>query len=129
MHCLAGAQHASFHIPNICYGLFLRMIRFMTQGETEVQKTFTRCVFNVCMNNQDDHTKNFADLMNLRGEWKLAPAYDLTFNIGLNGHHQIDIDGASLNPTRDDLLNLALNSGLSTRFRTQTINHIAAISD
>lgn len=129
MHSLAGALHANFRIPDTSYGLFLRMTRFMTQSETEVQKAFARCVFNVCMNNRDDHTKNFAYLMNSRGEWKLAPAYDLTFNTGLNGHHQMDIEGESLNPTREDLLNLAKNAGLSSRFSTETIDHIVEMAD
>jgi len=129
MHSLAGALHANFRIPDTSYGLFLRMTRFMTQSETEVQKAFARCVFNVCMNNRDDHTKNFAYLMNSRGEWKLAPAYDLTYNTGLNGHHQMDIEGESLNPKREDLQNLALNSGLSSRFSMQAIDHIVEVAD
>jgi serine/threonine-protein kinase HipA len=124
MHSLAGALHADFRIPDTSYALFLRMTRFMTQSESEVQKAFARCVFNVCMNNRDDHTKNFAYLMTQRGDWQLAPAYDLTFNTGLNGHHQMDMDGESLHPTRENLLNLAKNAGLSTRYRVQIIDHI-----
>jgi serine/threonine-protein kinase HipA len=129
MHSLAGALHANFRIPDTSYGLFLRMTRFMTKSEAEVQNAFARCVFNVCMNNRDDHTKNFAYLMNSRGEWKLAPAYDLTYNTGLNGHHQMDIEGESLNPKRGDLLNLAKNAGLSSRFSTETIDHIIEIAE
>lgn len=104
------------------------MTRFMTKSEAEVQKAFARCVFNVCMHNRDDHTKNFSYLMNSRGEWMLSPAYDLTFNTGLNGHHQMDIEGESLYPTREHLLALAKNAGLSLRFCTQTIDDIVAMT-
>ena len=88
------------------YEIFLRTTRFMTQSEAEVQKAFIRCVFNVCMHNRDDHTKNFAYRMNRRGEWELAPVYDLTFNTGLNGHHQMDIEEESLRSARKHLFAL-----------------------
>ena len=127
MHSLAGGLHANCRIPDCSYNIFLRMTRFMTKSEEEVQKAFARCVFNVCMNNRDDHTKNFSYLMNARGEWQLSPAYDLTFNTGLHGHHQMDIEGESLHPTREHLLALAKNTGLSVRFCTQTIDDIVAM--
>lgn len=129
MHSLAGALHANFRIPDCSYNIFLRMTRFMTKSEAEVQKAFAQCVFNVCMHNRDDHTKNFSYLMNARGEWMLSPAYDLTFNTGLNGHHQMDIEGESLYPTRKHLLALAKNAGLSLRLCTQTIDDILAMTD
>ena len=128
MHSLAGALHANFRIPDCSYNIFLRMTRFMTKSETEVQKAFAQCVFNVCMHNRDDHTKNFSYLMNSRGEWMLSPAYDLTFNSGLNGHHQMDIEGESLYPAREHLLALAKNAGLTLRLCTQTIDHIVGMT-
>ncbi len=113
MYSLAGALHANFRLPNASYQLFLRMTRLMTKSENEVYKAFSRAVFNVCLHNRDDHTKNFAYLMNQQHEWKLAPAFDLTFNTGFNGHHQINIEGESLQPTREHLLAVAKNAGLS----------------
>jgi len=129
MHSLAGALHADFRVPDCSYNLFLRMTRFMTHSEAEVQKAYVRCVFNVCLHNRDDHTKNFAYLMNRRGEWQLAPAYDLTFNTGLNGHHQMDIEGESLQPARKHLLALGNNAGLSARFCTQAIDQLLDVVD
>ena len=53
--------------------------------------------FNVIARNQDDHTMNIAFLMNRKGEWKLSPAYDVTFafvpaNKWMNAH-QLSIKG------------------------------------
>jgi len=31
----------------------------------------------------DDHAKNFSFLMGRNGDWRLSPAYDLTFSWGL----------------------------------------------
>lgn len=128
MHSLAGALHANFRVPDCNYGIFLRMTRFMTKSEVEVQKAFAQCVFNVCMNNRDDHTKNFAYLMNQNGQWELSPAYDLTFNTGMNGYHQMDIEGEALKPSRKDLLDLAKNSGLNLKKSELLLDHILDIT-
>jgi serine/threonine-protein kinase HipA len=42
-------------------------------------------VFNVLAHNRDDHSKNFSYLMDKDGQWKLSPAYDLTFSSGSRG--------------------------------------------
>lgn len=124
MHSLAGALHSNFRVPDCSYGTFLRMTRFMTNSEAEVQKAFSYCVFNVCMNNRDDHTKNFSYLMNKNGMWELSPAYDLTFSSGINGYHQMDIEGEALNPNRKHLLDLAKNSGLEAKISENLLNHM-----
>ena len=41
------------------------------------------------------------------GQWKLAPAYDVTFCEGPGGYHQIDIMGEVLNISRNDIHNLS----------------------
>lgn len=43
----------------------------------EAEQMFVRIVFNVLARNCDDHTKNFAFLMDRDGKWKLSPAYDI----------------------------------------------------
>jgi len=59
-------------------------------------------------NNRDDHPKNFAYLMSPSGQWKLAPAYDVTFCEGPGGYHQMDVMGEALRITRKHLLVLAV---------------------
>ena len=123
-HSLAGALHADFRIPNASYNHFLRMTRFMSKNEDEVYKAFARAVFNVCMNNRDDHTKNSSYIMTQQKEWVLSPAFDLTYNNGINGHHQMDIEGESLSPKRDHFLALAKNAGLSLSKCIPLLNEI-----
>lgn len=62
--------------------------------------------------NRDDHAKNFSYLLDQEKNWKLAPAYDLTYSIGPGGEHQMDICGEGKNPNRSHLLKLAEKSGL-----------------
>ena len=64
--------------------------------------------------NRDDHSKNFSFLMNSRGNWKFAPAYDLTFSNSSHGHHSTMVMGESENPTSKDLLKLANHFGIKT---------------
>ena len=56
-----------------------------------------RVVFNLVGCNQDDHVKNIAFLMDKRGNWKLSPAYDITYSYNPTGRwtssHQMTMNG------------------------------------
>nr|WP_255429549.1 HipA domain-containing protein [Ramlibacter albus] len=117
----AGALHADFRLPSLDYQALLRATRFFTRDEQEVRKAFARCVFNVVFHNRDDHAKNFAFRMDRRFEWKLSPAYDLTFSSGPAGWHQTSVMGEARAPSRTDLDKLAADSGLPRAFAAQCI--------
>jgi serine/threonine-protein kinase HipA len=68
--------------------------------------------FNVFSHNCDDHSKNFSFLMNSNGEWKFAPAYDLTFSYSSYGFHSTMVAGESQRPGKKHLLKLANHFGL-----------------
>jgi len=68
---------------------------------------FERAVFNVAFNNRDDHPKNFAYIMSQDGQWRLSPAYDVTFCEGPGGYHQMDVMGEALAISRTQMLRLA----------------------
>lgn len=125
MHTLAGASHADFRLPSMGYLALLRMTRLMTRSEHEVLKAFQRCVFNVAFNNRDDHTKNFAYLLNEQGHWRLAPGYDLTFCTGPGGEHQMDIEGEGKAPGLSHLMALAKNAGLDPAACLRIIEQVA----
>lgn len=50
--------------------------------------------------------------MNATGEWKLAPAYDLTFSNSSHGMHSTMIAGESKAPGQQHLLELANTFGV-----------------
>jgi serine/threonine-protein kinase HipA len=58
-------------------------------------------VFNVVGRNQDDHVKNIAFLMDREGNWRLSPAFDISYAYNPAGdwtsRHQM-----SINAKRDD---------------------------
>jgi serine/threonine-protein kinase HipA len=74
-HSLAGLLEAGG--GDLDYSLLLRATRRLTLDEREVWKAFRQAVFNVLAQNRDDHAKNIGFLFSA-GEWKLAPAFDLT---------------------------------------------------
>lgn len=124
VHSFAGALNADFRLPSLDYRDVLRATRFFTGDEQEVCKAFARCVFNVVFHNRDDHAKNFALRMNERMEWKLAPAYDLSFNAGPRGQHQTAVMGEGLLPGRQELLALAKNCDVPAQFAVELVDRV-----
>jgi len=71
--------------------------------------------FNVAAHVRDDHPKNFAFLMDEKGEWSLSPAFDLAYASGPGGEHQMTIAGEGREPTRDKCLELGERHGVRKR--------------
>lgn len=128
-HTLAGLLHANFALPGaVDYTTFLRATRLLTRDEREVKKAFGRAVFNVVFNNRDDHPKNFSFRLHRDRCWKLAPGYDLTFNQGPRGEHQMDVCGEARAIRRQDLLQLAAQASLDRRWASGEIDRALDIS-
>jgi len=116
MASLCGLLHKDFNIPRLIdYEDFLRATLALTNSHAEQHKAYRRMVFNVIARNQDDHTKNFAFLMNSNGQWTLSPAFDMTFAHGTHftAKHQMSINGKDDDISRDDLLLLAEKLNIS----------------
>ncbi|CAI8949943.1 serine/threonine-protein kinase HipA [Pseudomonas sp. IT-93MI4] len=108
MQSLAAFTGADFRSPGaLDYVNFLRATQRCTNDVREKARAFERAVFNVAFHNRDDHPKNFAYTMSRTGDWKLAPAYDVTFCEGPGGYHQMDVMGEALEIDRKAMLELA----------------------
>lgn len=107
MASLGGLRHVDYQLPGaFSYEEYLRTILFLGLGAGAVEQGFRRAVFNILARNQDDHVKNFGFLMDKKGRWHLAPAYDLTYANGRNytRQHQMSLNGKFTNFTLEDLL-------------------------
>jgi serine/threonine-protein kinase HipA len=89
------------------YRDLLQLTRDLTVNEAAVGEMFRRACFNVFAHNRDDHTRNFAFLMDEDGAWSPSPAYDLTFSDGPGGEHTLLVAGEGKNPTAAHLRTLA----------------------
>jgi serine/threonine-protein kinase HipA len=128
LHTLAGALGKDFRLPSESYASLLRITRLLCRDQREIEKAFERCVFNVLFNNRDDHTKNFSFRMGNTMRWQLAPCYDLTFNLGPGGEHQMDVYGEGRVPGRPHLLKLAQTEGLDTVWAGRVIERMATVA-
>jgi len=80
MQSLCGLRHFDFNqVGYFNYEQVFETMRMLKLSYPEAEQMFLRMVFNVLSRNCDDHTKNFAFLMDKTGQWKLSPAYDICF--------------------------------------------------
>jgi serine/threonine-protein kinase HipA len=106
---LAGYAYANHRVPCLDYGSgVLAATKKITKSDKEVEKAFRLMLFNVLAHNKDDHSKNFAYLLDpsSRGAWQLSPAFDLTFSTGMSNYHTTSISGSG-NPGFSDLESVA----------------------
>lgn len=116
---LAGYAYADHRVPCLDYGSgVLPAAKKLTKSDAEVEKVFRLMLFNVLAHNKDDHAKNFAYLFDsAQKTWRLAPAYDLTFNTGMANAHTTSINGAG-NPTFADLKKVATERRIKAWMQT-----------
>ncbi len=112
MQTLCGIAHYDFNMLHAySYEQAFGIMRRLRLTYPEAEEFYRRMVFNVVARNQDDHTKNISFLMNRKGEWRLSPAYDMSWAYNPNGGwtatHQMSINNKWDNITREDLLNVA----------------------
>lgn len=107
MHTFGGLLQVPVAYPAFDYRDLLQLTRELTVNEAAVAEMFRRTCFNVFAHNRDDHTRNFAFLMNEQGAWVPSPAYDLTFSDGPAGEHTLLVAGEGKTPTTAHLRTLA----------------------
>jgi serine/threonine-protein kinase HipA len=111
-HTASGLMHDNFRLSTMDYGHLMDCAFRLEKHVRAYEKVFRLAAFNVYAHNRDDHSKNFSFLMNTKGEWQFAPAYDLTFSYSGFGYHSTMIAGESKNPGRKELMILAAHFGL-----------------
>jgi serine/threonine-protein kinase HipA len=107
------------------YEQYLATVDALHLGYDAMEEAFRRIVFNVEIDECDDHTKNFAFMLKEGGEWELAPAYDLTGSdfpsndpwAAHGGNHQLSINGKRSQISDKDLLEVADRFAIGTAER------------
>ncbi len=78
LQSFCALRHFDFNnVGYYSYEQLFETMRILGLPFPEAEQLFRRMVFNVVARNCDDHTKNFAFLMNNTGKWKLSPAFDV----------------------------------------------------
>lgn len=110
-------RHLDFNEVHLfSYEELFETMRMLGLSYASAQELFRRMVFNVLAKNCDDHTKNFAFIMDQNGQWDLAPAYDIchAYRPGSEwvSQHALSINGKRKDITRQDLLLVAKNMNI-----------------
>lgn len=92
-------------------------IRSLNLPYQDYVQQYLRTVFNIIARNVDDHNKNFSFCMNRNGEWRLSPAYDLTYSVAqtapaYSNRHSLTVNGKNEDITRDDLEKIGKNNDI-----------------
>ena len=115
-HMLTAAAllELDFQQPSMDYHSLMKLTKILTSDcEKDVESMFRRMCFNVFAHNRDDHSKNFAFLyQEEEQQWRLSPAYDLTYSNTYYGEHTTTVDGNGRNPGKKELLAVGLAAGL-----------------
>lgn len=121
VHTAGGLLHSDFRTPSLDYEDLLALTEIMTRDMREVEKMYRHAVFNVMSHNRDDHAKNFSFVMDFKGEWKLSPAYDITFSSGPGGQQSTMVLGEGKYPSSENLRTLGKKAKLDNKTIAQII--------
>ncbi len=116
VHMLTAAAllELDFEQPSLDYHSLMKLTKILTKDHyADVESMFRRMCFNVFAHNRDDHSKNFTYLYDEeKDQWRLSPAYDLTYSNTYYGEHTTTVDGNGKDPGRKELLAVGITAGM-----------------
>ena len=126
---LGALAHYDYQLAaSYSYEQAVQVIKRLNLPREDMEQMIMRAAFNVFGRNNDDHVKNIAFLMNRKGEWRLAPAYDMTYAMNPSGKwtskHQMSVNGKRENIERKDLYALAGFADIKKRRAEQLIEKV-----
>ena len=135
MQSLAALAHYDYCSPDsYTYEQAFQVMRRLNLPMDQMEELFRRMTFNVAARNQYDHVKNIAFLMDRKGEWSLAPAFDVTWAMDPANkwlrQHQMSVNGRREDFTRADLEACAATASINAaRARTIIDEVVATVAD
>jgi serine/threonine-protein kinase HipA len=112
MLTLCGISHYDYNNPlAYSYEQAFQTMRSIRLPYPDADQLYRRMVFNVIAVNNDDHSKNISFLMDKSGQWRLSPAYDMTYAFKPShkylAQHQLSINGKRSGINYNDLMLVA----------------------
>ncbi|MDY7117514.1 type II toxin-antitoxin system HipA family toxin [Halomonas sp. SSL-5] len=113
MSSACGLLDADFRLPSLDYEDLIKAGQVLCGRPAVGRALFRRAIFNLFACNQDDHSKNWTFLLQDDGQWRLSPAYDMTFSPGPYGEHATAFKGHGKNPPLKVVQALADQAGFT----------------
>jgi serine/threonine-protein kinase HipA len=129
MQSLGAMAHYDYRQPaSYSYEQAIQVIRRLGLPRKDMEQQVLRTIFNVVARNCDDHVKNIAFLMNRGGEWRLSPAFDISYawnpSGGWTSRHQMSVNGKRDGFEHEDLHALAKAADIKKPRAEQMINRV-----
>ena len=129
MQTLGGLAGFDYNQPDkYSYEQAIQVMQQLDLLKEDFEQQVLRTMFNIVARNQDDHVKNIPFLMNPEGEWRLSPAYDVTYAYDPNGlwtgKHQMSVNGKRDGFTKEDLITFAIYSGIKSERAYEMLDNI-----
>ena len=119
----SGLMHIDISTAQVAsYENLFTLTRKLSNSQEDIEELFKRMVFNILAFNYDDHTKNFAYIMNKRGKWNISPAYDITYSKGMATKHLTTVGGKSKAFMMEDLLKIVKLHSIKSSKALEIIN-------
>ena len=113
--------------PELAQWLRRRGVAAGGQSRAHMHELFRRMVFNILIDNTDDHEKNHALLMHDTGEFSLSPAYDVLPAAHSLGYQQMRVGKLEADATLENALSEAAQFGLTRAAAATEAQKVAAV--
>ena len=129
MQTLGAMAHYDFNDETATsYEMAAGVLRKLYLPYEDMEQLCLRMIFNMLTKNCDDHVKNISFLMNRKGEWSLAPAYDLTYAYNPTNRwlraHQMSVNQKRSDITEKDMIACAAAMDISKTKCRQMIHTV-----
>lgn len=124
-HVALRAANEEFGYPQ-----FAQLLRRLAPAEDiarEQAQLFRRMVFNILMDNTDDHEKNHALLRREDGRWTLSPAFDVVPSLSGLGYQAIVVGREGAVSTVDNALSSCASFGLKLSAARSIVQEVALV--
>jgi serine/threonine-protein kinase HipA len=122
------AAGAGLGYPELAQLLRRRGVAESSLGRAQMAELFRRMVFNIVIDNTDDHEKNHALLMNDRGEYELAPAFDVLPSGQALGYQQMRVGVDMADSTIANALSEHAQFGLKRDEAESQVRQVVAVA-
>lgn len=124
-HVALRAANEEFGYPQ-----FAQLLRRLAPAEDiarEQAQLFRRMVFNILMDNTDDHEKNHALLRRKDGRWTLSPAFDVVPSLSGLGYQAMVVGRDGAVSTLDNALSNCASFGLKLPAARSIVQEVALV--
>lgn len=132
VHCLTAhvalrAAHERFGYPELAQLLRRRGVTTGDRHVADMRELFRRMVFNILIDNTDDHEKNHALLVTDAQHYELTPAYDVLPSGQALGFQQMRVGELEADSTLANALSMAQFFALSDKEAAAQVRRVARV--